>query len=93
MGETAGLALPKHLEGEVDPDDTRAPRLDEFTEIAGSAGEVDDQIARADADPIERTATPALIHADGHDAVQRVISGRYAVEHVPHADALVFTGG
>jgi hypothetical protein len=89
--EPARRRLAQHLAREVDPDGAGAACLDELAEIAGAAGEVDDELSRSDADRVERAPSPALVEPERHDAIQRVVARRDAVEHLADAQALLFS--
>jgi len=79
----------EHLEREIHTDDVRAPGHREFCQIAGSAGEIDDAVPSADADPIQGFAAPALVETDAQQSIQLVVARRDPIEHRAHPGALL----
>ena len=67
--------------------------LELAAEVAGAAGQVGDERARAEAQVADRALAPSDVHAERHDPVHQVVAGGDGVEHGPHgADLLVALG-
>ena len=75
----------EHRRREVEADDLAGAGLPRrHGEVARAAAAVEHPVARRD-HLADGQPPPALVEADGHDPVHRVVDGRDAVEHRAHA--------
>lgn len=92
----SGLTLPspdEHFGGEVKADDLGGGRAGEqFGQVAGAAGGVEDMLAGPDIGPPCGDASPGLVASEGVEAVVEVVGGRDGGEHALDADGLVVPG-
>jgi hypothetical protein len=79
----------QHAGGEVDADGGRAGAGRETAHVAGTAAEVDDAIPWSDAGDGHGGAAPALVEAEGEQAVEQVVARRNAIEHRLHHGCLL----
>ena len=83
----------QHAAAQVGPDDAVAPAEGHLGEVAGAAGQIEEERPGGQGEGGDGGPSPELVEPEGHEAVDQVVAGGDGVEHGADSNRLLLAHG